>query len=88
MMKLLSLALVASLSVPAAAAPDNAAGHAAAAKPEKRERLICKREATIGSLVKKKRTCLTAEGWKQAQFMHDQNVKQWRDAIDSKQRAN
>jgi len=29
-----------------------------------KEKLICKKEAEIGSLVKKKKTCLTAEQWK------------------------
>ncbi len=94
MLKLLSVALVATLAVPAAAAnaeattAEAAATEATAAKPAKKERLICKRETATDSLVKKKRICLTAEGWKQSRNLTQENVKKWQDAIDSSRRAN
>ena len=75
------------LFAPAAAAPDSASTPAqpaaAAAKPTddgKKERLICKRQSTIGSLVAKTRVCLTKKDW---EIAHQRGQEAARGAVDS-----
>ena len=71
---MLKMMLILSLAVPAAAL--------AADKAEKRERLICKREAATGSLVKARRNCLTKAEWKRAQENTRQSVEDWQTQIE------
>lgn len=81
MRRLLSLSLMGLLAFPAAAAEP-------AKEDGKRERLICKRETTIGSNVRQKRTCLTKEDWAKSEAHNRQTTRDWQNAIDGKQRAN
>jgi len=82
-MKLVCLSIAcAILSLPAAAladtpaAPDAAATAAASApataKTSERERVICKTIEETGSLIAKKKVCMTANDWKQKAFASGQ----------------
>jgi hypothetical protein len=78
---MLRIAMIAALlAVPAAAG--------AADAEKKKERRICKREIATGSNVRPKRTCLTAEEWKQAEQYNRETTSAWQRAIDGKQRGN
>jgi hypothetical protein len=80
MRRLLLIALVGAVAFPAAAATPEDDG--------KRERRICKREITLGSNVRQKRTCLTKKEWEQTEAYNRQTTKEWANAIDGKVRGN
>ena len=74
MLRLLAIALIA---MPVAAV-------AAEQKKDQPERRICKREPAIGSLVQPRRTCLTKEEWRRAEWLNKQTTEEWQEAIDGK----
>jgi hypothetical protein len=86
MRRSLMLPLMAGIALSIAATPALAAENGG--KPQKKERLICKREVTTGSNARSRRTCLTAEQWAQSEQYNKQTLSDWKNKMDGAQRAN
>ncbi len=81
---MLRLLMMISFALPTVALPTVALAEQGG---DKRERRICKRDVTTGSLIAARRLCLTEAEWKETLRLNRQIVDQWQNKIDGSRQS-